>query len=351
MNEFIVPTGVVIKEYLDECGITQKDLSRRIDVSERHLSKMLNGKTRLTEDMAIKLEKVITDIPASYWLNYEMKYRENLAREKERAGLDSVDLNEVAKRYHFKEVFAESALTLVDQAISMLKFLGISDFDQFNRAYPKVAVEFMQDDGEPEAVIIWLKLCEADVKEQNPDLSDVPYSEQGLRNSLGTLKAISTNINVEASLKSCGKLLNRVGIYFVVEPAITNSKVRGALTTYEGHPAIYVSGRFKTHDHIWFTILHELAHLLLHYKANDAIISMEELVSDQNKDLEANEYARSFFIDSDDYMRFKEKGDFEERNIRQFAAQEGISPDIVVGFLQHDLSIAPSQLNYLRTRL
>jgi len=74
MDAFIVPTGSVIKEYLDVRDISQKDLSRRIDVSERHLSKMLNGKTRLTEDMALKLEKVMPDAQASYWLNYETKY-------------------------------------------------------------------------------------------------------------------------------------------------------------------------------------------------------------------------------------------------------------------------------------
>jgi len=313
MSSFIVPTGNVIKEYLDVRDINQKDLSRRIDASERHLSKMLNGKTRLTEDMALKLEKVMPDIPASYWLNYETKYQEALAREKERAGLDALDLKEIAKRFHFNAVFKGSSLSPVDQAVEMLKFLGIASFDQFQNAYPKYATHFMQDSGEPEAIVIWLKLCESAVEEQNSDLADISYSRTELLSSMDTLKAISSNTDLDASLKSCGKLLNKAGVYFVIEPAITSSRVRGALSTYNEHPAIYISKRFKTHDHVWFTILHEIAHLLLHYDPKQPLVSMEELASEANKDKEANEYARGFFIDASAYESFAEAQVFTEK--------------------------------------
>jgi addiction module HigA family antidote len=80
-----IPTGKIIKDYLDEHTITQKELSARTGISEKHLSHLLNGTSRLTEDVALKLEMVLTGIPASYWLNYEAKYREAVARE--RAGM------------------------------------------------------------------------------------------------------------------------------------------------------------------------------------------------------------------------------------------------------------------------
>ena len=105
MSDFIVAPGEIIKEYLDARGLTQKEVSKRTGVSERHLSQLLNGKTRLTEDMALKLEKVMPDVTASFWLNYEVKYQEYLAREREEAHLEELDLKEIAKRFHFKEVF------------------------------------------------------------------------------------------------------------------------------------------------------------------------------------------------------------------------------------------------------
>ena len=59
----LVPTGSIAKEYLDEYGITEKELAKQFDIN------------RLTEEFACKLEKVLTGVPASYWLNYEAKYR------------------------------------------------------------------------------------------------------------------------------------------------------------------------------------------------------------------------------------------------------------------------------------
>lgn len=79
-NFKIVPTGYIIKEYLEEYGISHKQLSDRINTSEKHISNLLTGKSRLTEEMAIKLENVFNGVPASYWLNYEAKYREQEAK-------------------------------------------------------------------------------------------------------------------------------------------------------------------------------------------------------------------------------------------------------------------------------
>ena len=59
MSDFIIAPGEIIKEYLDARNLTQKEVSKRTGVSERHLSQLLNGKTRLTEDMALKFEKVM----------------------------------------------------------------------------------------------------------------------------------------------------------------------------------------------------------------------------------------------------------------------------------------------------
>ena len=78
----LVPTGSIIKEYLDEYGITEKELAKKFGVSEKYISNVLNSNNKLTEEFAYKLEKVLVGVPASYWLNYEAKYRAQLAQEK-----------------------------------------------------------------------------------------------------------------------------------------------------------------------------------------------------------------------------------------------------------------------------
>jgi len=350
MSGFIVPTGNIIKEYLDEREISQKELSQRISVSERHLSQLLNGKTRLTEEMALKLEKAMPDVSAGYWLNYETKYQEHYAREKEKFNLESLDLKDISKRFHFGEVFGKTDLSLVDQAIEMLKLLGVSDFEHFHCSIPKEAVAFMEDGGEKEAIVVWLRLCREEAEDQNVNLEEVVYSKKALKQSLAKLKKIASNDNIEASLKSCRKLLNQLGIYLVVYPAIVNAKVRGALDTVNGHPAIYISGRYKTHDIIWFAIVHELAHLLFHYDLNKSVVFIDRVEGETEAEDEVNAFARDFFINSEEYENFKSSGNIRsDSELKRFAKDQGVAVGVIVGFLEFDEFLQRGEKNYLKS--
>lgn len=335
--EYMVVPGSIIKEYLDEYGITQKDLSAKTGISEKHISNVLNGNSRLTEEFALKLEKVMPSMPSSYWLNYESKYREYIARQNEIYNLEKIDLDKIARRYRFKEVFKGLNLTLVEQAIEMLKKLKISDFSNFDAAYQNMKAEFMEDGGDKEAIAVWMNLCEEEIEIQNDELPDTLFSRIKLKDNLSKFKDIANNDNLEASLKSCRKLCNSLGIYLVICDAITGCKVRGALTTYKGIPAIYISGRYKKHDFVWFAFIHEIAHLMLHYRKNDTFISYEDDVKDtRSKEEEANAFARDFFIDPTEYKKFTAKGSFAKAAVQNFAAQQRVTVAIVVGRLQHD---------------
>lgn len=348
-KEFIVPTGRIIKEYLDENSINQKELCARIGMSEKHISNLLNGNSRLTEEFALKLEKVLVGIPASYWLNYEAKYREVLARNEEEMKLNQSDISEIAKKFRFNEVFNGLGLTLVEQAIEMLKLLKISDFGNFDDTYSNLTIEFMEDGGEKEAIAVWLNLCESEIEIQNADIDLVKYERIELEKSLGKFKKLANNSNIELSISSCRKLCNKLGIYLVECEAIKNSKVRGALTTYKGHPAVYLSGRFRSHDHIWFAFIHEIGHLLKHYNKKDTIITFENADSSANcKEIEANEFARDFFIDPKDYEVFLSQNQFTPESIKIFARKQNVLPGIILARLQHDKKLGYEKFSYLK---
>ena len=347
-KEFLVPTGRIIKEYLEDNFISQKELSERTNISQKHISNVLSGKNRLTEEFALKLEKVLIGVPASYWLNYETKYREFLAREEELLRVREWDLKVISKRFKFSEVFKGLDLSLTEQAIAMLKLLKISDFNNFNAVYGKLQVDFMEDGGEEEAIAIWLNICEEEIEIQNETLNDVQYNEEELKKNIKKFRMLSNNNATDLSLRSCRKLCNKLGIYIVICEAISNSKVRGALTTYKGHPAIFLSGRFKTHAHIWFAFMHELGHLALHYNAKDVIISFEDNMDKSDKEEEANVFARNIFINYENYEKFTVKGEYSKDSIKKFAKQENTLPEIVVARLQHDGKIGFNQFVHLK---
>lgn len=347
-----IPTGSVIKDYLDAYHITQKELSRRTGISEKHLSHLLNGNSRLTEEVALKLEKVLSPVPASYWLQYESKYREALAREQEPTyTYNKEELEHIAKRFHFKEVFKNLDWSLEKQATQMLSLLQISDFSQFEPSYASMSVSFLQDGGKLEPIAIWLNLCREEVEIQNDEPSQ-SFSAKPLRKALSELKLISYEGDISTSLIRCRKILNTLGIYLVVHPAISNCKVRGALTSYRGCPAIYLSLRYKTHDHAWFALMHEIAHLLLHYEAKSTIISIEQDDQESSEqESQANIFAQTFFLDTALYEAFCEQRQFSHAKVRQFAKSQHVHPGIVVARLQHDKIIPFSHLNSLKSKI
>ena len=82
------PPGFTIKEQLEDRAIKQKEFALRMEMSEKHISKLINGEVLLTTDMAVRLEMVL-GIPAQFWLNLENIYREKLAKIKIENSMDN----------------------------------------------------------------------------------------------------------------------------------------------------------------------------------------------------------------------------------------------------------------------
>ena len=73
------PPGATIKEQLNDRGMSQKEFSARMDMSEKHISRLINGDVQLTPEVAVRLETVL-GVPAKFWSNLETIYREKLVR-------------------------------------------------------------------------------------------------------------------------------------------------------------------------------------------------------------------------------------------------------------------------------
>ncbi|MBM2811343.1 MAG: ImmA/IrrE family metallo-endopeptidase [Chloroflexi bacterium] len=68
------PPGDTISDLVEESGWTQADLAARLGYTTKHVSQLVNGKAALTEDAALRLERVFGG-PAQFWLIREAQYR------------------------------------------------------------------------------------------------------------------------------------------------------------------------------------------------------------------------------------------------------------------------------------
>ena len=64
------PPGATIKEQLLDRGLSQKEFAVRMGMSEKHISKLINGDVQLTPEVAVRLEMVL-GVPAKFWNKLE----------------------------------------------------------------------------------------------------------------------------------------------------------------------------------------------------------------------------------------------------------------------------------------
>ena len=95
------PPGATIKEQLNDRGMSQKEFAARMDMSEKHISRLINGDVQLTPETAVRLEMVL-GIPAKFWNNLEAIYREKLIKAEMENAMDADA--ELAKKFPYIEM-------------------------------------------------------------------------------------------------------------------------------------------------------------------------------------------------------------------------------------------------------
>ena len=91
------PPGETILDILEERNWTQSEFARRAGYTTKHVSQLVRGKAAITEDTALRLERVLGS-SAKFWLSREARYREAIARAEEKERLKSDSRSRKLKR-------------------------------------------------------------------------------------------------------------------------------------------------------------------------------------------------------------------------------------------------------------
>jgi HTH-type transcriptional regulator/antitoxin HigA len=142
------------------------------------------------------------------------------------------------------------------------------------------------------------------------------------------------------------------GVVLVLVPHLSKTYAHGATFWLSRDKAvIMLTLRGSWADIFWFSLFHELGHILLHLSKQEVILESDEVEPEnQAHEREADQFAADTLIPSEAYKNFVESGSFYRGDIQRFASQVGIDAGIVVGRLQHDGYIQNSWHNQLRSR-
>lgn len=137
----------------------------------------------------------------------------------------------------------------------------------------------------------------------------------------------------EDGIEKVSETLSGLGVAFVTLPHLPRTYLDGAsMLREDGVPVVALTLRRDQVDAFWFTLLHELAHVVKHLdKERTAIVDDLELSSSNWIEREADRIAQTTLI-SDALWARQETGEFfSKKELEDLAATAGVHPAIVAG--------------------
>lgn len=350
--DWVSPPGETILDLVEERGWTQAELATRLGYSDKHVSQLINGKVPLTQDAAIRLERVLGS-SVGFWLAREAKYRERAARleaAEKHAGwvawLEELPVKELmaSEVITKRRIDAKSKPSLVEEC---LRFFGVASPDEWRNYYGEMQVAFRRSRAEQSdigAISAWLRMGEQQAEKQDGPKYDRSRFEAALKEIRQLTRFVAEEF--EPRMR---ELLHQAGVAFVLVPAIPRAHVSGVARWLNGNrPLIQLSLYGKTNDKFWFTFFHEAAHILLHAdtKEDRKSVFLDDPNASRASDPaehEANQWAGDWLIPQQyahELPSLRTKA-----AVITFANRVGVHPGIVVGRLQHDRLIQPSWMN------
>ena len=350
--DWVSPPGDSILDIIEEREWTQVELAQRLGFSLKHVNQLIKGKVPLTEDAAIRLERVLGS-SVGFWLAREARYRERCARleaAEKHAGwtnwLDTLPIKEMmaAGVIPKARIDGKTRPSLVE---ACLRFFGVASPEQWRKHYGAMQGAFRRTravQSDVGAISTWLRMGE-----QAAEKLDGPkYDRARFEAALLEIRKL-TLLPPDKFEPLLREQFHRAGVAFVLVPGIPRAHVSGVarwLNPYR--PLIQLSLYGKTNDKFWFTVFHEAAHVLLHAKEKESVYLDDASAAggESAEECEANDWAGNFLIPS---KLTPELGQLRTKaQVLRFSEDIRIHPGIVVGRLQHDRLIELSWMNDLK---
>ena len=347
--DYLVTPGEVLEDYLEYAGLSQASLSERTGLSKKTINEIVKSKSAITAETALKFERTLGR-PAHFWSNLEQQYQENKTRladklrlEEDLHWLDIFPVKEMAK-LGWIEKFNDKT----QQLIAILQFFAVASpaqwekiwIDELQAAFRK-AEKCKKDIA---AISAWLRQGEIIAQE----LKCAPFDKNKLQTSLPEIRKLTKINDINVFIPKLESICAAAGIAIVFVPALPKLGTYGATCWLNDKYLMQLSLFRKSNDELWFSIFHELGHIIRHSR-RELYIDGEGVKNEKTKENEANLFAQNILIPPDKYSRFISNTSMPTvRQIKQFAESIGIAPGIVAGRLQHDAIIKMSYGNNLK---
>lgn len=298
LNEYhpdsVSAPGETLLETLDTIGMPQTELAKRMGRPVKTVNEIIQGKTTITAETALQLEQVLR-IPASFWLRYEQRYREFLARlaEEPRLAMWADWLNEFPVEEMTCRGWLPSCASKSRQVFEVLRFFGVASPETWQAIWEDQAMKYRKSaalTGHFGAMTAWLR--QGEIQAQEMDIKS--YNAGTFRKALQNMRSLSVK-PVSVVQEELVRLCAEAGVAVVFVQELPNTGMCGATQWVTSTKAlVQLSLRYKTDGQFWFTFFHAAGHILLHGK-RQVFVDWETGQEDEEKaEKQANAFAAKY---------------------------------------------------------
>lgn len=346
-----VSPGEILDEALRAKGWSQRDLATVVNRPVQAVNEIIAGKKAITPETAIGLANALGG-SAEYWLGLEARYRLDLlqkhkadeeSRIRRRAKLFSkAPVSELIKRGWIK-----TDLSNLDRAEkAVCEFLEIANLDEDPKV-PFSARKTYREEPHTAAQVAWA--CR--VRKVARHVTSKKFSKSGL---LKLIKELPSRSRFDKETQAIVPSLADVGVRVVFVEHLSGTRIDGGALWLEDIPVVALSLRYDRVDWFWFTLMHELEHVVEREESLDLqLVGNDAQRSDLESEERADRAATEWLVPEHALKRFinSVKPYFSRGAILEFADKLCIHPGIVVGQLQRRGEIPYSHHRNLLTRI
>ncbi len=252
----MIGLGTYLKDYLEYQGITQSQFAMQLGISQKHMNGILNNKAELSTDLMYAIS-ILTDIDVNFIASIE--YKRKLIQYLDDKFKSEAGIKKYLKKYKINELKKNNWVKFTDitnvyqNAVDILKFLKYRNFDVLENSN---SILYKKTLDKKELTALWIARCDELAKEQEVEEYDKSNLERVI-NEINSYVYMKKRIN----LNYLKELMNKNGMYFIIEESLPSSGIRGAFKIYKGKPAVYISTFKKRVDGLVYSLFHELGHV------------------------------------------------------------------------------------------
>ena len=321
--------GYYIADVIEDMGVSQAEFATRLGTNTKTLSYLLNGQANITNDLAKKLSVMMGTSP-DVWLNLQNTYDQKLIEIQQAKDFDEqAEIVRLIDYKYFTEVVGLPVTKAIKEKIANL---GVNDVNEKNiinsRAWIQTAINFSHR------------------------IETKPYDAEKLKAYLPELRSMTVQ-SPEVFMPRMREIFAECGVAFVLLPNLKNSGVNGAVKWINDERVVLaMNNRRLDADIFWFSLFHEIKHVLQR-KIKTVFISYgEKEMIEMNEKLEedADNFATNYLIPVSAFRRFSPTKYTSDAEIIAFAKSIGVHPGIVAGRLQHEGILLPNRCSKFKEK-